>query len=98
MPNHIHGVIHIATYFKATTVRVAPTLGQIIGSFKSKCAVEFLKFIKENNLNEVGHIWQRNYYDHIIRNNKELNEIRKYIKNNPSNWNKDENNPINIKK
>lgn len=97
MPNHLHGIIIISRYYKRATARIAPTLGQIIGSFKSKCVVEYLKFIRENNLNAIGNMWHRNYYDHIIRNDKELNEIRKYIKNNPSNWAKDENNPINIK-
>jgi REP element-mobilizing transposase RayT len=33
-----------------------------------------------------GHVWQRNYYEHIIRNEDDLNEIRKYIEANPSDW------------
>lgn len=43
-------------------------------------------------------VWQRNYYDHIIRQNEELKQIRKYIIENPRNWAGDENNPINMKK
>ena len=39
-------------------------------------------------------IWQRNYYDHIIRNPKELDEIRLYIEANPLNWHQDEENPL----
>lgn len=38
-------------------------------------------------------VWQRNYYDHIIRNEEELNEVRKYIRNNPLNWQMDSENP-----
>ncbi len=37
-------------------------------------------------------VWQRNYYEHVIRDEIELFRIREYIKNNPINWNKDRNN------
>jgi putative transposase len=39
-------------------------------------------------------VWQRNYYERIIRNENELNQIREYIANNPANWLTDENNPV----
>jgi len=42
-------------------------------------------------------LWQRNYYEHIIRNDDELRRIREYIRNNPAQWATDENNPENIK-
>jgi putative transposase len=75
----------------------APTriLGSIIGAFKSRCAIDYLKYIDENNLNESAKIWQRNYYEHVIRNKKELYAIRNYIKNNPANWEEDEENLLN---
>lgn len=77
--------------------RPAPTLGNIIGAFKSRCLHHWLRHIYNQQLNIVGKFWQRNYYEHIIRNNNELNEIREYICNNPSttlrtgpqNWNTD---------
>ena len=37
-------------------------------------------------------IWQRSFYDHIIRNDKSLNNIREYIRNNPATWGEDEEN------
>ncbi len=40
-------------------------------------------------------VWQRNYYEHVIRNETDLNQIRKYIIKNPANWSMDEENPIN---
>ncbi|MBN2365713.1 MAG: transposase, partial [Calditrichaeota bacterium] len=40
--------------------------------------------------------WQRNYYEHIIRNENDLNRIRKYIIENPSQWNQDKKNPNNM--
>ncbi len=78
--------------------KIAPTLGAIIGAFKSRCALEYLKFIDGNDLNESGKIWQRNYYEHIIRDRKELAVIRNYIKANPANWHEDKENPLNINK
>lgn len=42
----------------------------------------------------VGKLWQRNYYEHIIRNESELTRIRAYIRDNPLNWETDEENPI----
>ena len=89
MPNHIHGIIIVDKWTGASPV---PTLSKIIGSFKSKSSVEYLKFIKQNNLNISGQIWQRSYHDHIIRNEKSLQEIREYIINNPLNWETDKNN------
>jgi putative transposase len=40
-------------------------------------------------------VWQRNYYDRIIRSEHELHQIRIYIRNNPAQWDNDENNPVN---
>ena len=64
----------------------ATTLGSIIGSFKSRCVNGNLNYIEENGVNESGKFWQRNYYERIIRNNRELIGIRQYIRNNPMKW------------
>ena len=88
MPNHFHGILFIHDMNRATA-RVAPTLGEIIGAFKSKFVTDILSYIAANKLDMRGKIWQRNYYERIIRNAKELNAIRAYIRNNPQNWNKD---------
>ena len=42
-------------------------------------------------------IWQKNYYEHIIRNDNELNNIRQYIHDNPNQWDEDKENPKNLK-
>ncbi len=63
------------------------TLGLAVRYFKSKCLYQIHKMDFNNCL------WQRNYYDHIIRNEEPLNIIREYIKCNPKNWTKDEENP-----
>ncbi|MBI5301158.1 MAG: hypothetical protein HY868_03400 [Chloroflexi bacterium] len=49
-------------------------------------------------MNRYDFVWQRNYHDHIIRNEREWNAIAKYIYNNPANWNADLDHPSNLKK
>jgi len=72
-------------------------IGDIIGAFKSLSSIEWLRIIKAENINARGKFWQRNYYEHIIRDVDELNRIREYIVNNPAQWAEDENNPANVK-
>ena len=82
MPNHIHFVIFIE---KRATARVAPTIGRIVGTYKSLVLKEFREIC--NNKNEImGKIWQRSFFDHIIRNEQEYYEIWKYIELNPDKW------------
>lgn len=72
----------IAPEFRATT-RVAPTLGRIIGAFKSISTNRYIKGIKRYGWPVFdGKLWQRGYYDRVIRSQKELNQIRNYIINN----------------
>ena len=65
----------------------AQTLGRIIRHFKGRAS----RYIRENGL--IYFQWQRNYYDRIIRNEKELTAIREYIRHNPAQWASDNNNP-----
>ncbi|MFC1646023.1 transposase [Candidatus Omnitrophota bacterium] len=98
MSNHIHGIVIINKWDGALSradARPAPTISDIVCSFKSKSCVEYLKYIKQNDLKISGKIWQRSFYDHIIRNERSLQDIREYINNNPLNWDTDKNN-INI--
>jgi Transposase and inactivated derivatives len=103
MPNHVHGIIiitdrvenvrhvgiqHVESLRKNSYQHiVAGSIGVIVRSFKS--AVSRLCHLN-------GHFqftWQPNYYDRIIRDEKELNNIREYIRNNPLRWFFDEENP-----
>lgn len=65
-----------------------PTLGQIVGYFKYQTTKQINLFRNTPGLS----VWQRNYYEHIIRDESELNRIREYIRNNPINWQNDRNN------
>ncbi len=64
------------------------TLGDIVGAYKSLVANECLKIYKLRN-EVMGKLWQRNYYEHIIRSERELNQIGEYILSNPANWDSD---------
>ncbi|OGW76923.1 MAG: hypothetical protein A3J52_00675 [Omnitrophica bacterium RIFCSPHIGHO2_02_FULL_49_9] len=66
------------------------TLGQIIAAFKSMVVHRCIDGVKQNKLPPFHEkIWQRNYYDHVIRNEKSLHQIRQYILDNPSQWETD---------
>ena len=93
MPNHIHGIMIIN---KRTGASPVPTISNIVGSFKSKTSVKYLRYINNKNLNVCGQIWQRSFHDHIIRNDKSLNAIKNYIETNPKNWENDIENLINL--
>ncbi len=72
------------------------TIGTMIQWFKTMSTNEYIKNVNEKKWKPFNkRLWQRNYYEHIIRNENELNKIRQYIKNNPLFCNKDVNNPIN---
>lgn len=69
-----------------------PTLGQTVAFYKYRTT----KLNNEISGAPGRKIWQRDYYDHIIRNEKELEEIRKYIAENPAKWAEDKYNPDNM--
>ena len=83
MPDHIHAIISIRTGNpRGCPEENPPTIGQIIGAYKSLVANDCLKWHKERNL-QMGKLWQRNYYEHIIRDEQAYENIRNYIKTNP---------------
>jgi putative transposase len=98
MPNHIHGIIIIekknvgahcnvplpqTESFGKSTKNTIPTIVKLYKSAVTK-QINILR-------NSPGHpVWQRNYYEHIIRNDKELYKLRQYIHNNSIKWEDDE--------
>ncbi len=101
MPNHIHGLIHIESQTISTMadsnslgdnpINANSLLGIFVGSFKSAVT----RHINAERGTPGLSIWQRNYYEHIIRNDHALDRIREYIRYNPYNWDRDPDNPIN---
>jgi hypothetical protein len=73
--------------------RPAPTLGEIVGTFKSIATWRYIGSVRNNDWKPFHKkLWQRNYYEHVIRNKKSLDKIRKYIFFNPLAWDWDKNN------
>jgi len=110
MPNHIHGIINVVGAGSPRPDKIslnvnnqnddsnghgnrAPTIGNIIAYFKYQTT----KQINQLENKSGRKIWQRNYYDQVIRNEKSLGQIRKYIINNPTNWSDDAENACNNK-
>ncbi len=101
MPNHVHGIIVIAdpcrgVKFNAPTEvrnyysQISPNRGTIpltVRTYKSAVST----WCKRNGYENFQ--WQRNYYDHIVRDEEDLDQIREYIANNPMKWDLDSENP-----
>jgi putative transposase len=87
MPNHIHGIIQL----KASGEK---PLSEIIQSFKTSSA----RRINQLRDSKGTPVWQRDYYEHIIRNEEALQKIRTYILNNPLSWQQDQLHPNNPSK
>ncbi len=112
MPNHIHGILLIsrgeafaanagihpsAPLAKASPLRRAcgtqrGSLGAVIQNFKSVTT----RRIHQARLVTGLPIWQRNYYEHVIRDDRDLLRVRRYIADNPLAWDLDEENPHRI--
>jgi REP element-mobilizing transposase RayT len=98
MPNHVHGIIFLqvgAGFKPAPTVSEGKRhpLSEIVRAFKTFSSKHIYKL--RNMPGEF--VWQRNYYEHVIRRDESLNKIREYIENNPLRWALDRENPANQK-
>jgi REP element-mobilizing transposase RayT len=104
MPNHVHGIVMIRESVGATgrsplhgaprspLVRSGPpprSLGSFVGGFKSAVATHVSALRGTRGVT----IWQRNYYEHVIRDDSERERIREYIRQNPLRWAIDRENP-----
>ena len=95
MPNHIHGIIHVIDQPVRATRRVAPTeitsgpqpdsIGAIIAQYKS------IVTKRDNQLKHMKRcrVWQRNYWEHVVRNERTLEAVRRYIIQNSTRWDVD---------
>jgi REP element-mobilizing transposase RayT len=97
MPNHFHGTLVLSGQGAASSAPTsglgaassAPTLGNVVRAFKSISAISINRALDRQGIP----LWQRNYYERVIRNEQELTAIRQYIVDNPAKWNDDENHP-----
>lgn len=94
MPNHFHGIIHVGARH-AVPLReqfgkpVPDSIPTIVRSFKSAVT----KRINQLRDNQGAPVWQRNYYEHVIRDENEYKQIAEYIVDNPRKWQEDSLNP-----
>lgn len=93
MPNHFHGILIIEPVGNGLdrSLQKQLPLSNIIGAFKTTSS----KLIHQSEF--LNFSWQKSFYDHVIRKDKSLDKIREYIKNNPKQWELDEENPKNLK-
>jgi putative transposase len=89
MPNHLHGIIRITEGRGGSRTAPTKSLGRLIGAFKTASTN---RVNAECNTPDIR-LWQRDYFEHIIRNDRELEIIREYIRTNPQRWATDPENP-----
>jgi len=111
MPNHIHLILIIdnALFGKQNPVETQCIASLQLDEYKNKFGpqknnlssiIRGLKSITTKQIHQIGLIdfkWQSRFYDHVIRDEKSLNNIKEYIKLNPLRWESDRNNPNNLK-
>ena len=90
MPNHFHGIVFLQNPGAASSTPT--TLGKVIRAFKSISAIEVNRRLETQG----KQFWQRNFFERVIRNEKEMDKIREYIINNPLQWEIDRNCPENL--
>ena len=96
MPNHLHGIIVLlddAVGARHDAPLRRKPLGQLVGAFKTTCT----KKINQLQGTPSAKFWQRNYYEHIVRDERDMARIRQYIIDNPRRWEEDRDNPANIR-
>ncbi len=68
----------------------APTLFRVMQSFKRHTTLQYIQMVKNNTLPSFDkRIWQRNYYEHVVRDANDYARIAEYIRNNPLTWEED---------
>ena len=77
---------------------LAGSLGRVVQGFKSITTHEYVVGVKEQGWTPFpGRLWQRNYYEHVVRGEGDLRRVRQYIADNPQRWALDRENPANMR-
>jgi putative transposase len=96
MPNHFHGIVFIPELSAPGSEggHPGPPLQRVVQWFKTMTTNEYIHGVKEHGWPRFhGSLWQRSFYDHVIRDEASLNRIREYISTNPVRWDLDRENP-----
>jgi len=90
MPNHLHGLVSMCF------IPNPPTLGRLVGAFKSMTTRDYAAGADRGWWRPMRHgLWQRGYYDHVVRDEADEARVVEYIHANPINWSTDRENPDN---
>ncbi|HTG34847.1 MAG TPA: transposase [Thermoanaerobaculia bacterium] len=96
MPNHLHGVLILQRSQVSQGSESSP-LGTVMDWFKTMTTNEYIRGVKNHGWkNFPRRLWQRDYFDRIIRDQNEIEMIREYIRRNPSQWSQDPENPMRV--
>jgi REP element-mobilizing transposase RayT len=86
MPNHVHGILRFVDLETSARRHALP---EIVRGLKTYSARDINRLLNQQGIP----IWQRSFYDHVIRNEQDLMRIREYIETNPLKWELDHENP-----
>jgi REP element-mobilizing transposase RayT len=99
MPNHVHGIVvirdvgaHGRAPLPSPPHRLPCSLGSFVAGFKSAATKRINAIRRTPGLP----VWQRNYYEHVIRDEDDLDRVRRYIAENPLRWEEDQKNPLSV--
>lgn len=99
MPNHLHGIIEIGRQMgRSGAAPLRPALPRVVGGSLGAVVRSFKAAVRKRASQELsweGEIWQRNYFDRVIRDGKEHADARRYIQENILKWELDLENPEN---
>lgn len=102
MPNHVHGLLTLEVLnteyreatqglpYEAGRAHGLPSLSNVVGWFKTMSANWYMRGVRMQGWPPFdGHLWQRSFHDHIVRDDADMDRIRTYIDSNPALWNED---------
>ena len=94
MPNHVHGIVTLLDPLVERARQASPllthragrsaSLSTVVGSYKS-CVTRRIHEL----LPQIREVWQRSYYEHVVRDEQDLTRVREYIRQNPLRWSED---------
>ena len=101
MPNHVHGIIRILNE-NVGAIHELPLQGAM--SRRKMQLPKIIGYLKMNSAKQINllrgtsgmPVFQRNYYEHVIRDESDYSRARQYVENNPADWAGDKENPVNI--
>jgi len=107
MPNHVHGIIILvgagpracpdkSGQPQGVTPTTTMSLPDVVHRFKSLTTARYRRGVLQDSWPAFpGRLWQRNYHEHVVRSEEELNRIQQYVIDNPLHWEEDPENPAN---